>query len=253
MKLKNILISLAVIISSLFVVSNTVKADAPSGFTINASDLQMLYGSNYLGHGSTLNFNFKKNSSGQIVYCTEIHDSMPVSGSASYSYSRQADSRIASVLANGYPNKSITGNAYKDYYITGLAVWYLISPSDSVFTHFNLSAGTYKGYSSDVVQNVAKLVNNSGNYGYSSNNDYLTTKINISSLKGSMDSRYVMNIMEEDFKGDSFRFNSALEFVPIKFLGIELYKINKFYFKTNNYFQYEHIDTKLKEFLLRWM
>ena len=108
---------------------------------------------------------------------------------------------------------------------------------------------------------LAKIISEDNNpniviknvYGYSSNNDYLTTKINISSLKGSMDSRYVMNIMEEDFKGDSFRFNSALEFVPIKFLGIELYKINKFYFKTNNYFQYEHIDTKLKEFLLRWM
>ena len=132
MKLKNILLSFAAIIVSLFAVNSTVKA-APNSFTVNASDLRMLYGANYLGNGSTLNFSYKVNSSGQLIYCTEIHDSMPSSGSETYTLSREMDGRFAYILSHNHP----TGDTYKDYYITGLAVWYLISPNDSVFTYFN--------------------------------------------------------------------------------------------------------------------
>lgn len=163
MKFKKILLSLVAIISTLFIA--TVKADAPNSFVISASNLTMLYGSNYFGNGSTLNFTYKTNTAGKVVYCIEIHDSM-TSGTETYTLSRAADAKFAYVLANGYPNKSITGNNYKDYYITGLALWYLISPNDSVFTYFNLSVGTYKGVSSQVVQEVAKLVNAAKNYSY---------------------------------------------------------------------------------------
>ena len=92
MKLKKILLSFAAIIVSLFAV-NTVKA-APGSFTVNASDLHMLYGSNYLGNGSTLNFSYKVNSNGQLIYCTEIHDAMPQSGSETYTLSREMDGRF---------------------------------------------------------------------------------------------------------------------------------------------------------------
>ncbi len=164
MKFKKILLSIVAIISTLFIA--TVKADsAPNNFVINASNTKMLYGSDYLGNGSTLNFTYKTNSAGKVVYCTEIHDSM-TSSSETYTLSKAADAKYAYVLANGYPNRSITGNNYKDYYITGLALWYLISPNDSVFTYFNLSAGTYKGSSSQVVKEVAKLVNAAKNYSY---------------------------------------------------------------------------------------
>ena len=163
MKFKKILLSLVAIITAFFV--TTVKADAPNSFVISASNLTMLYGSNYLGNGSTLNFTYKTNTAGKVVYCTEIHDSM-TSGTETYTLSRAADAKFAYVLANGYPNKSITGSSYKDYYITGLALWYLISPNDSVFTYFNLSAGTYKGSSSQIVKEVAKLVNAAKNYSY---------------------------------------------------------------------------------------
>ena len=68
------------------------------------------------------------------------------------------------IIANGYPNKSITGDKYKDYYITGLAIWYIINPNDVSFTNFDLSKGTYKGHPSDVVKEVAKLVYGANNY-----------------------------------------------------------------------------------------
>ena len=149
-----------------FATSVSAATTAPSSFTIKASDTSMLYGSNILGHGSTLNFTYKVNTSGLVVYCTEIHDTMTTT-SETYTYAKEADAGIASILANGYPNKSLTGDWKTDYYITGLAIWYYINPSDSSFTYFDLSKGTYKGYSSTVVQWISKLVNDARNASYS--------------------------------------------------------------------------------------
>ena len=59
MKFKKILLSIVAIITAFFV--TTVKADAPNSFVISASNLTMLYGSNYLGNGSTLNFTYSDN------------------------------------------------------------------------------------------------------------------------------------------------------------------------------------------------
>ena len=211
MKLKNILISLAVIISSLLI--TTVKADtAPNSFVIRASDLTMLYGSNYLGNGSTLNFTYKKTSTGKIVYCTEIHDTM-TSTSETYTLGRSADAKFAYVLANGYPSSTITGNSYKDYYITGLAIWYLIKPTDSVFTYFNLSAGTYKGVGSQVVREVAKLVN--GAYSYSYANPTIRINSSSSNLTLSSDKKYyVSNAMSVSVTGGITSYNVSLSSAP---------------------------------------
>ena len=162
MKLKNILISFAVIISSLFI--TTVKAEtAPGSISINGADSFYLNGSDYLGNGSTLRFTYKKTTTGKLVYCTEIHDNWFSSGTRTFTLSDTMNSRIAYVVKNG---ANITGDYKKDYFITGLAVWYLIAPNDSVFTYFDLNAGTYKGSSSSVVREIAKLVNNSKNYSY---------------------------------------------------------------------------------------
>ena len=162
MKLKNILISFAVIISSLFI--TTVKAEtAPGSISINGADSYYLNGSEYLGNGSTLRFAYKQTTTGKLVYCTEIHDSWFYSGTRTFALNGTMNERIAYVIKNG---ANVTGDKNKDYFITGLAVWYLINPNDSVFTYFDLNAGTYKGSSSSVVMEIAKLVNNSKNYSY---------------------------------------------------------------------------------------
>ena len=152
---------LLLVIGCLTTVVNAAST-APNSFVISADDTEMLYGSNYLGNGSTLNFTYKVNKDGKIVYCTEIHDGM-TSTSETYTLSKEASVGIAAILENGYPNKSITGDKKKDYYITGLAIWYYISPSDSTFTYFDLNAGTYKGSSSDVVKEINKLVQKAKN------------------------------------------------------------------------------------------
>jgi len=233
MKLKNILMSLIVIISSLFI--TTVKADtAPNSFTINASDLTLLYGANYLGQGSTLNFTYKKTTTGKIVYCTEIHDSM-TSTSETYTLSKETDAKFAYILANGYPNKSITGNSYKDYYITGLAIWYLIKPNDSVFTYFNLSAGTYKGVSSQVVKEVAKLVNAAKNYSYVNP----TIKINNASSTFTLSSDkkyYVTSAMSVTTTGGISNYNVSLTSAPTGAIITDANGTQKTSFKTSESF-----------------
>lgn len=184
--IKNLFIMLLLVVSC-FAVSVNATTTAPSSFTISASKTPLLYGSQILGNGSTLNFTYKVNNDGQIVYCTEIHDSM-TNSTEKYTLSKEASAEIAYVLANGYPNKSITGDKNTDYYITGLAVWYLLAPNDTTFTYFNLSAGTYKGVSSNVVKEVAKLVN--GAKGASYTNPTLKLNNPSSELTLSSDGKY---------------------------------------------------------------
>ncbi len=162
MKLKNILISFIVILSSLFM--TTVKAEtAPSSISINGADSFLLKGSTYLGSESTLNFAYKKTVTGKLVYCTEIHDHWFFSGTRTFTQSNTMNARVAYIIKNG---NNITGDYKKDYYITGLAIWYLIAPNDSIFTHIDLNKGTYRGEKNAVVQQVAKLVYNSRNASY---------------------------------------------------------------------------------------
>ncbi len=163
MKLRNILFVLLAIFITLFGVSVKAETTAPNSYTIAAKDLRFLYGKNYLGSG-TIQFRYKQTTDGKVVYCTEIHDLMPTSGTEVYKLNKELDARFVYVLENGYPNKSITGNNDEDYFITALAVWYLVSPNDSVFTNFNFTNGTYHGSSSTVAKEISKLVNNSKKY-----------------------------------------------------------------------------------------
>ena len=206
MKLKKILLSFAVILSSLFV--TTVKAEtAPSSIDINGADSYMLYGADYLGNGSTLQFHFKRTTTGKLVYCTEIHDNWFYSGVRTFTLSETMSARIAYVINNG---TNITGDSDKDYFITGLAVWYLIAPNDSVFYYFNLDAGTYKGVKSDVVEKIAKLVNDSNNYSYVEP----TIKINGNNFTLSSDKKYYVSTMGVSTTGTVNNYTVSLSGAP---------------------------------------
>ena len=206
MKLKNFLISLTVIISSLFI--TTVKAEtAPSSISINGADSYMLHGADYLGNGSTLTFAFKKATNGKLVYCAEIHDDWFYSGTRTFTIGGNMDARIAYVIKNG---ENITGNKNKDYFITGLAVWYLIAPNDSVFTYFDLDAGTYKGVKSDVVQKIANLVHNSSNYSYTEP----TIKVNSNDFVLSSDKKYYVSTLGVNTTGTIGDYTVSLSDAP---------------------------------------
>lgn len=169
MKLKNILFSLIMLVSMLFIGTANAETTAPSSYVIDGSKLHTIYGSGYLSGSQYINIQFKKTTDGKIIYCIERSKAPIGSGTTEkYTLQKELSSKVAYVMENGYPNKSIFGNADKDYYTTGLAIWYVINPNDSTFEYFNLANGTYRGNSSDIVVEMAKLVNGANSYSYTS-------------------------------------------------------------------------------------
>lgn len=190
MKLKNILISLLVVLSSLLGTTVSAQTTAPNTYKMYAKDLHRIEGSKYLNN-STINMGYKISDNKDIVYCTEIHDATVASGYEVYTKSKELDSRYVYVLENGYPNKSLFGNRDKDYLTTGLAVWYLSMPNDITLSNFNLDNGTYRGQASDVAQTMAKLVKGAKSYVPTTP----TIKLNVanSNLKLSSDGKYYVS------------------------------------------------------------
>ena len=169
MKLKNILFSIIMLVSMLFIGTANAETTAPSSYVIDGSKLHTIYGSSYLSGSQYIDIQFKKTTDGKIIYCIERSKAPIGSGTTEkYTLQKELSSKVAYVMENGYPNKSIFGNADKDYYTTGLAIWYVINPNDSTFEYFKLANGTYRGNSSDIVVEMAKLVNGANSYSYTS-------------------------------------------------------------------------------------
>ena len=164
MKLKSFLMSLITIFALFF--TDTVKAnsEAPSTFLIDSKNVYLINGGKYLNGDVSLYY--KENVNGTIVYCTEVRDLSVSWGKLDYNLSKELDARYAYVIENGYPNKSITGDKNKDYFITALAVWYLSEPNDLLFGNFDFKNGTHFGKENDTTKYVAELINGANNYSY---------------------------------------------------------------------------------------
>lgn len=93
-----------------------VKA-APSSIQIGGTDLSEAY----IG---TTRFGIKKLADGSYAYCLDRTLGTPANITATLV--GEKDAGYAYILLNGYPNKSLTGDAGKDYYITQTAVWWYI-------------------------------------------------------------------------------------------------------------------------------
>ena len=74
-----------------------------------------------------VNFNYKVTTDGKYLYCLEINKNLAKNVKANLVTSgSRADNGLTYILKNGYPNKSITGDSDKDYYITQTAVWWYL-------------------------------------------------------------------------------------------------------------------------------
>lgn len=162
MKLKNILFSLIAVLATFMGV--TVKADttAPSGYGIKFNDMHRLYASNYLP-GDNLKFYYKVTTDGKIVYCIDQKRSFPTGNPTAYTRVGELSNEYVYIMENGFPNRSLTGDNDKDYFITGMAIWYIVDQNNAIFNNFNLSANTYKGVYNDVVYWMNYLVTNARN------------------------------------------------------------------------------------------
>lgn len=177
-----------------------VKAETPPSSIIvdtNGDYYQKtLYGSDYLptqGFTSTLKSVRKMSTTGNILYCAQEEETMPLknSGEHTWNYKKIADNtnELSFIWENGYRGQTnysatdyLTGDADADYFLTGMAVWKYTQPASS-FKLFEIDSngnytGLYAGYSNEVSQKIAKLVNDAKNY-----KKEPSLKINIDSTK----------------------------------------------------------------------
>lgn len=106
-----------------------------------------------------VSFSYKVTTDGRYLYCLNIHKSTAQNIRATLvKNSSVINGGVVYILQNGYPNKSITGDKDKDYYITQTALWWYL---DNTTGSTNLGE-QFKEEASDphgLRQHIINLVN----------------------------------------------------------------------------------------------
>lgn len=76
------------------------------------------------GYVSDVTFTTKTLANGDLLYCLDMNKKTAKNTSAKLI--GEKDAGIAYIIANGYPNKTFTGERLKDYYITQTAIWWYL-------------------------------------------------------------------------------------------------------------------------------
>lgn len=76
------------------------------------------------GYIAGVRFSTKTTTGGEYLYC--LDNSKTTAKNITATLVGQRDAGLAHIILNGYPNKSITGDKQKDYYITQTAVWWYL-------------------------------------------------------------------------------------------------------------------------------
>lgn len=180
MKLKNILFVFLTIFILMFLCTK-VEA-ARDSITAEGSN-DYLEGSDYLPGDSSIRISIKRESglSSYNIYCVNSEKVWFNTGTRTFNYVGEMNSKIAYILANGYPTKSITTDYRKDYFITSMAIYYVLN--DSIAQGFtldleNYANSTYWARSSTVAEEMAKLVAGANNYSESSGSISASTSDN---------------------------------------------------------------------------
>lgn len=149
-KITKILLLILMMFSSFFSVLEKVEA-APSKVKTSGSPTLLN------GYVAGIKFYMIPLNNGTYTYCLNIHKKVP--RSETMKLAKELDAGIAYLMENGYPNKKITGNSKKDYYITQTAVWWYL---DKTTGASNLSS-SFKSSGSDdykLRKHIKSLVTN---------------------------------------------------------------------------------------------
>ncbi len=154
-KFLSIIISVAIMITGIF----NVKA-APDTIQIG----QATKTGNYI---AGVSFHYKVTQKGTYLYCLNMHKNTASNVKATkVKNSKYITGGLVYILKNGYPNKNITGDKDKDYYITQTAVWWYL---DKTTGSSNLGE-QFKTNGSDPY-NLRKYVKQLMTEGYNHRND----------------------------------------------------------------------------------
>ena len=121
-----------------------------------------------------VSFSYKKTVDGDYLYCLNMAKKTAENTTATLvKNSKLVDGGLIYILRNGYPNKSITNDKDKDYYITQTAVWW----------YLDMTRGTenlgdqFKEYGGDQY-GLRKYVKQLAQEGYNHRNDAVTPSYN---------------------------------------------------------------------------
>lgn len=185
-KIFKIMLVLIITIVSFLNCTQSVSAEGvPS--TINISSSSAVKG--YIGEN--VNFGTKTLSDGTLAYCLDYHKQTTVNTVGTLV--GEMDAGMTYLIENGYPNKSITGNNQKDYYITQVAIWWYL---DSTTGSNNLD-DAFKTTDDDpenLREIIKNLVNNAiaaKNKGYK--NPAISASINNKLLTATNDKKYYIS------------------------------------------------------------
>ena len=103
----------------------------------------------YIGN---LGFHIKQTTNGEFLYCTDYQAATAANVKAKLI--GKMDKGVAYILKNGYPNKSLTGDNTKDYYITQVAVWWYLDDT----TNSNNLTSEFKSQTGSMINRIQSLV-----------------------------------------------------------------------------------------------
>lgn len=180
-KFEKVLFSLFI----MFLSTMVVYADVPSKIRINGDNLYYINASQMLPNVDTTdgandgqNLSIKLTTNEDVTYCVNA-DKYLYNGTLDYDKGNKLNNKILYVMENGYPNKSITGNNDKDYFITNLAIWYLLDPSSNKLSNYDFPNGKYKNTASDTVARAYTLASAANNYTLPANTISVSNSVNM--------------------------------------------------------------------------
>ena len=142
--------------------------------TVNAveNSIQLGSASKTNAYIAGVSFYYKVTTDGRYLYCLNMHKKTATNIQANIvTNSNKINGGIIYILKNGYPNKSITGDKDKDYYITQTAVWWYLDKttgSQNLGEQFKGSGSDAYGLRKYVKQLVDEAYNHrNDSYGFS--------------------------------------------------------------------------------------
>lgn len=178
--MKKIIKSLILTITILLVsFTQNVNAAAPNSIVVSGAEKL-----SYIGNTV---FYALKDSQGNHVYCLDYFKKTPY-GVRMYMIG-QGDDGLTYIMQNGYPKKSITGNASYDRFITSSAVWWYL---DDTTGSKNLS-NEFKTTASDphnLRPHIKKLVTEAKKAKYPTENPHIIASLSNKRMHLSNDGKY---------------------------------------------------------------
>ena len=133
-----------------------VKASAPNTITLKPKSSMYYYSEkNKTDYISGYNFYRKELTDGTYAYCASNITTKTPGGMTLKLASENKDMGLDYLIRNGYPNKSITGDSKKDYYVTQAAIWEYF---DKTRGSNNWKNTTFNSSSTGLKKNVYTLV-----------------------------------------------------------------------------------------------